>query len=107
MPPQTLRFVGRHAVAEFFATVPADGRLDLIRLVQTRANGHPTASPTSAPANPAYGLEMSTPTGSARSTAAITAVPRRSPSQSSPRKQKRSAFSSSAQARSEDGPRCI
>jgi len=31
-------------VAGFFATVPADGRLDLIRLVVTRANGHPTVA---------------------------------------------------------------
>ncbi|HZD02576.1 MAG TPA: nuclear transport factor 2 family protein [Actinomycetes bacterium] len=31
MPPQAIRIVGRAAVAEFFATVPADGRLDLIR----------------------------------------------------------------------------
>ena len=44
MPPQALQFVGRHAVVEFFATVPADGRLDLIRLVPTRANGHPTVA---------------------------------------------------------------
>jgi RNA polymerase sigma-70 factor (ECF subfamily) len=44
MPPQALRFVGRHAVTEFFATVPAEGRLDLIQLVQTRANGHPTVA---------------------------------------------------------------
>lgn len=42
MPPQEIRIVGRDAVAGFFATVPADGRLDLIRLVVTRANGHPT-----------------------------------------------------------------
>jgi RNA polymerase sigma-70 factor (ECF subfamily) len=41
MPPQEIRIVGRDAVAGFFATVPADGRLDLIRLVVTRANGHP------------------------------------------------------------------
>ena len=32
------------AVAEIFATVPAQGRLDLIQLVQTRANGHPTVA---------------------------------------------------------------
>jgi RNA polymerase sigma-70 factor, ECF subfamily len=44
MPPQALQFVGRHAVGEFFATVPAQGRLDLIQLVQTRANGHPTVA---------------------------------------------------------------
>jgi RNA polymerase sigma-70 factor (ECF subfamily) len=42
MPPQAIRIVDRDAVAGFFATVPADGRLDLIRLVVTRANGHPT-----------------------------------------------------------------
>lgn len=41
MPPQAIQIVGRDAVAEFFATVPADGRLDLISLVETRANGHP------------------------------------------------------------------
>jgi RNA polymerase sigma-70 factor (ECF subfamily) len=41
MPPQAIRIVGRDAVAGFFATVPADGRLDLIRLVTSRANGHP------------------------------------------------------------------
>jgi RNA polymerase sigma-70 factor (ECF subfamily) len=41
MPPQAIRIAGRDAVAAFFATVPAEGRLDLIRLVVTRANGHP------------------------------------------------------------------
>jgi RNA polymerase sigma-70 factor (ECF subfamily) len=41
MPPEPFRIVGRDAVAGFFATVPAGGRLDLIRLVVTRANGHP------------------------------------------------------------------
>ena len=41
MPPQALVFLGRDAVAEFFATVPADGRLDLIELVEVRANEHP------------------------------------------------------------------
>jgi RNA polymerase sigma-70 factor (ECF subfamily) len=41
MPPQALAFGGRDAVAEFFATVPADGRLDLIELVEVHANGHP------------------------------------------------------------------
>jgi RNA polymerase sigma-70 factor (ECF subfamily) len=42
MPPLAIRIVGRDAVAGFFATVPANGRLDRIRLVVTRANGHPT-----------------------------------------------------------------
>jgi len=41
MPPQSLRLMGRGQVAGFFGTVPADGRLDRIRLVATRANGHP------------------------------------------------------------------
>ena len=41
MPPQSLRYLGREQVAGFFAAVPADGRLDRIRLVATRANGQP------------------------------------------------------------------
>ena len=44
MPPQALRFLGRDAVVEFFATVPAEGRLDLIELVEIRANGHPAVA---------------------------------------------------------------
>jgi len=44
MPPQAIRIVGRDAVTEFFATVPADGRLDLIQLVEIRANGHPAVA---------------------------------------------------------------
>ena len=41
MPPQPLELRGWDAVAGFFATVPAGGRLDLFRLTPTRANGHP------------------------------------------------------------------
>ena len=41
MPPQSIRIVGRDSIMEFFATVPAGGRLDIIRLVVTRANGYP------------------------------------------------------------------
>jgi RNA polymerase sigma-70 factor, ECF subfamily len=41
MPPQSIRIVGRDQITQFFGTVPAEGRLDLIRLVITRANGHP------------------------------------------------------------------
>lgn len=41
MPPESATIFGRDRIAEFFATVPADGRLDLIRLVPTRANGQP------------------------------------------------------------------
>jgi RNA polymerase sigma-70 factor, ECF subfamily len=40
MPPQSLRYVGRERIVEFFSAVPADGRLDRIQLVVTRANGH-------------------------------------------------------------------
>ena len=41
MPPQRAEFIGRTVIADFFATVPADGRLDLIGLVVVRANGQP------------------------------------------------------------------
>jgi RNA polymerase sigma-70 factor, ECF subfamily len=41
MPPQAIQITGRREVAGFFATVPAGGRLDLIQLVITSANGHP------------------------------------------------------------------
>ena len=41
MPPEAMRFEGANAVAQFFATVPLDGRLDRIRLVPARANGQP------------------------------------------------------------------
>jgi RNA polymerase sigma-70 factor (ECF subfamily) len=41
MPPQRAEFVGSTVIADFFATVPAGGRLDLIDLVAVRANGQP------------------------------------------------------------------
>jgi RNA polymerase sigma-70 factor (ECF subfamily) len=41
MPPEGMRFEGAGAIAEFFATVPLDGRLDRIRLVPRRANRQP------------------------------------------------------------------
>ena len=44
MPPQSIRIGGDDAITEFFGTVPAGGRLDLIRLVVTRANGHPAVA---------------------------------------------------------------
>ncbi|HEV2779666.1 MAG TPA: RNA polymerase subunit sigma-70 [Actinophytocola sp.] len=45
MPPEEgLEFRGRAAVLEFFATVPADGALDRIPLVPTRANGQPAVA---------------------------------------------------------------
>jgi RNA polymerase sigma-70 factor, ECF subfamily len=41
MPPERVELRGRAAVAGFFATVPAGGRLETIRLLVTRANGQP------------------------------------------------------------------
>lgn len=41
MPPQPVLYRGRAAIGEFFATIPAGGALDQIRLVPTRANGQP------------------------------------------------------------------
>src|SRR5204863_311619 len=41
MPPEPGYFVGARAIGDFFATVPAGGRLDLIRLVPIRANRQP------------------------------------------------------------------
>jgi hypothetical protein len=41
MPPQSLRYLGRERIVGFFSAVPADGRLDRIRLVAERANGQP------------------------------------------------------------------
>ena len=42
MPPQAIQIASRRAVTGFFAAVPAAGRLDLIRLIATRANGDPS-----------------------------------------------------------------
>jgi RNA polymerase sigma-70 factor (TIGR02960 family) len=41
MPPEPLEYQGPAAIARFLSTVPAGGRLDLFRLVPTRANGQP------------------------------------------------------------------
>ncbi len=41
MPPEPMRFSGRSEIGGFFSTVPLDGRLDLIHLEETRANGQP------------------------------------------------------------------
>jgi len=41
MPPESVDMYGRAAVTAFFATVPAQGRLETIRLVAVRANGQP------------------------------------------------------------------
>jgi RNA polymerase sigma-70 factor (ECF subfamily) len=59
MPPEQIEFRGRAAITQFFATVPANGHLDRIRLRATRANGGPAVAAylpdhTGAPAP--YGL---------------------------------------------------
>ena len=41
MPPEAMRFDGAAAIGRFFGTVPLDGRLDRIALVERRANGQP------------------------------------------------------------------
>lgn len=41
MPPEQVEIVGRTAVIRFFATEPAGGRLERIRLVETAANRQP------------------------------------------------------------------
>ncbi|MEO3811540.1 RNA polymerase subunit sigma-70 [Sphaerisporangium sp. B11E5] len=41
MPPEEVEISGRAAVTRFFATEPAGGRLELIRLVEAGANGQP------------------------------------------------------------------
>jgi RNA polymerase sigma-70 factor, ECF subfamily len=41
MPPEPFRIVGAAAIGVFFRTVPAEGALERIRLVPTRANGQP------------------------------------------------------------------
>jgi RNA polymerase sigma-70 factor (ECF subfamily) len=41
MPPEQMRVEGADAIGGFFAGVPLDGRLDLIRLLSTRANRQP------------------------------------------------------------------
>jgi RNA polymerase sigma-70 factor (ECF subfamily) len=41
MPPEGIRIAGGTAIGEFFATVPLEGRLDDIVLVETAANRQP------------------------------------------------------------------
>ncbi len=57
MPPFPMAYRGREAIAQFFATVPAGGRLDQITLVPTRANRQPAvaASPTASWSSPSTG----------------------------------------------------
>jgi RNA polymerase sigma-70 factor (ECF subfamily) len=49
MPPDPGVFLGRRAIVDFFATVPAGGALDRIPLLPTRANRQPAVA--------AYGLD--------------------------------------------------
>jgi RNA polymerase sigma-70 factor, ECF subfamily len=57
MPPERAEFLGRAAVVEFLATVPAGGRLETIRLVPTRVNGQPALTSFHAEKNQQpYGL---------------------------------------------------
>ena len=68
MPPELTRITGRTQVARFFATVPAGGRLDTIRLVRTRANGHPALAaylPGKSDRCQGYGIMVFTTTGKA------------------------------------------
>ena len=44
MPPFPMRFVGREAIGEFFARVPAGGALDRIHLVSMHANRQPAVA---------------------------------------------------------------
>jgi RNA polymerase sigma-70 factor (ECF subfamily) len=41
MPPERMRVAGARAIGDFFGSVPQDGRLDEIRLVETFANRQP------------------------------------------------------------------
>ena len=77
MPPKLEPITGRAEVTRFFATVPAGGRLDTIRLVPTRANGHlaPAAYlPGTSARCQGYGIMVFTTTGD--SIATITGFPR-------------------------------
>jgi RNA polymerase sigma-70 factor (ECF subfamily) len=66
MPPELARISGRAQVTRFFATVPAGGRLDTIRLVPTRANGHLALAaylPSKSARCQGYGIMVFTMTG--------------------------------------------
>jgi RNA polymerase sigma-70 factor (ECF subfamily) len=60
MPPEAVEIHGRDGVAGFFATVPADGRLEEIRLVPTRANGQPALAAYLAEGGVPFGLMVLT-----------------------------------------------
>jgi RNA polymerase sigma-70 factor (ECF subfamily) len=65
MPPRLGVVIGRNEVVRFLSTEPAGGRLELIRLVHTRANGQPAlGSYLHEPGRPgqAYGIMVLTVT---------------------------------------------
>jgi RNA polymerase sigma-70 factor (ECF subfamily) len=66
MPPELATITGRAEVTRFFATVPAGGRLDTIRLIRTAANGHPALAaylPDQSARCHGYGIMVFTITG--------------------------------------------
>jgi RNA polymerase sigma-70 factor (ECF subfamily) len=67
MPPEGARFDGAEAIGAFFATVPLEGRLDRISLVEARANGQPAlaahAQDPSDGVRRAYGVRVFACTG--------------------------------------------
>jgi len=77
MPPEPLEYQGPAAIARFLSTVPAGGRLDLFRLVPTRANGQPAFGcylrDPHTPIAHAYGLMVLTLRGGC--VAAVTGFP--------------------------------
>jgi RNA polymerase sigma-70 factor (ECF subfamily) len=77
MPPEPLEYQGPAAIARFLSTVPAGGRLDMFRLIPTRANGQPAFGcylhDPHTPIAHAYGLMVLTLRGDR--VAAITGFP--------------------------------
>jgi RNA polymerase sigma-70 factor (TIGR02960 family) len=77
MPPEPLEYQGPAAIARFLSTVPAGGRLEMVRLVPTHANGQPAFGcylrDPQAPIAHAYGLMVLTLRGDR--VAAITGFP--------------------------------
>ena len=68
MPHYPAGFQGPAAIGRFFATVPAEGRLDRIRLLMTRANGQPALAayrPAEDGRRHAYGIMVLTMQGDA------------------------------------------
>lgn len=66
MPPEQVELHGDRAVASFFATVPAGGRLDRFHLMLTHANGCPAVAvylPDDSGRHVAFGLMVLMLTG--------------------------------------------